>query len=68
MIAICTLLCGGEGFNDREDFGQAKEDWLRTFLALPNGIPTHDTFNRVLAALDPARFLDCFLAWTQSLR
>jgi len=68
VIAICTLLCGGEGFNDMEDFGYAKEPWLRTFLPLPNGIPTHDTFNRVLSALDPADFLDCFLAWTQSLR
>jgi predicted transposase YbfD/YdcC len=68
VIAICTLLCGGETFNDMEEFGRAKEDWLRTFLGLPNGIPSHDTFNRVLAALDPKGFLDCFLRWTQSLR
>ena len=38
-IAICTLLCAGESFNDMEDFGQAKEDWFRTFLTLKNGIP-----------------------------
>jgi predicted transposase YbfD/YdcC len=68
VIAICTLLCGGESFNDMEDFGLAKEDWLRTFLSLPHGIPTHDTFNRVFSALDPAKFLDCFMRWTQSLR
>ena len=68
VIAICTLLCGGEGFNDMEDFGKAKEEWFRTFLKLPNGIPTHDTFNRLFAALAPDRFLDSFLAWTQSLR
>ncbi len=68
VISICTLLCGGESFNDMEDFGLAKEEWFRTFLALPNGIPAHDTFNRVLAALDPARFLECFMAWTQRLR
>ncbi len=68
VIAICTLLCGGESFNDMEDFGHAKDEWLRTFLKLPNGIPSHDTFNRVFAALDPAQFLDCFLAWTQSMR
>lgn len=68
VISICTLLCGGESFNDMEDFGRAKEEWLRTFLALPNGIPAHDTFNRVLAALDPERFLECFMTWTQSLR
>jgi predicted transposase YbfD/YdcC len=68
VIAICTLLCGGESFNDMEDFGHAKHDWFQTFLQLRNGIPSHDTFNRVFAALDPQRFLDCFLRWTQSLR
>jgi predicted transposase YbfD/YdcC len=68
VIAVCTLLCGGEGFNDMEDFGKAKEEWFRTFLTLTNGIPSHDTFNRVFAALDPKGFLECFLRWTQSLR
>jgi predicted transposase YbfD/YdcC len=68
VIAICTLLCAGESFNDMEDFGRAKLDWFKTFLALRNGIPSHDTFNRVFAALDPKGFLDCFLRWTQSVR
>ena len=68
VISICCLLCGGEGFNDMEDFGKAKYDWFKTFLRLRNGIPSHDTFNRVFAALDPKEFLDCFLRWTQSLR
>lgn len=68
IIAVCTLLCGGESFNDMEDFGHAKQDWFKTFLRLRNGIPSHDTFNRVFAALDPEQFLDCFLRWTQSLR
>jgi len=68
VIAICTLLCGGETYNDMEDFGYAKQDWFKTFLALSNGIPSHDTFNRVLAALDPKAFLDCFQRWTQGLR
>lgn len=68
VIAICTMLCGGEGFNDMEDFGKAKYDWFKTFLKLSKGIPSHDTFNRVFAALDPKEFLECFLRWTQSLR
>jgi predicted transposase YbfD/YdcC len=68
VIAVCTLLCAGESFNDMEDFGNAKYDWFKTFLKLRNGIPSHDTFNRVFALLDPKEFLDCFLRWTQSLR
>jgi len=68
VIAICALLCGGETFNDMEDFGRAKQDWFKTFLDLRNGIPSHDTFNRVFAALDPQAFLEGFQRWTQSLR
>ncbi len=68
IIAVCTILCGGETFNDMEDFGKAKYDWFKTFLELPNGIPVHDTFNRIFAALDPREFLECFLRWTQGLR
>src|SRR5882724_75578 len=68
VIAVCTLLCAGETFNDMEDFGKAKHEWFKTFLKLRNGIPSHDTFNRVFAALKPAHFLECFLGWTQSVR
>jgi hypothetical protein len=68
VIGICTLLCGGAGFNDMEDFGNAKQEWFKTFLRLPGGIPSHDTFNRMFAVLDPQAFLECFLCWTQSLR
>lgn len=67
-IGVCTLLCAGESFNDMEDFGHAKEEWFKTFLSLRNGIPSHDTFNRVFAALSPQHFGECFMAWTQSLR
>ena len=68
VIALCCLMCGGEGFNDMEDFGKAKQQWFKTFLRLGGGIPTHDTFNRVLAALKPEAFLEVFMEWTQSLR
>jgi predicted transposase YbfD/YdcC len=68
VIAVCTLLCGGESFYDMEDFGHAKRQWFETFLDLPNGIPSHDTFNRVFATLDPDAFLNCFVQWTQALR
>ena len=68
VISVCTLLCGGQSFNDMEDFGNAKREWFETFLSLRNGIPSHDTFNRVFAVLDPGQFLECFLTWTQSLR
>jgi predicted transposase YbfD/YdcC len=68
VIAVCALLCGGAGFEDMADFGRAKHQWFKTFLRLRHGIPSHDTFNRVFAALKPEGFLDCFLRWTQSLR
>ena len=67
LIAILAVLCGAEGWVDIESFGQAKEEWLKTFLALPNGIPSHDTFGRVFARLDPKQFEQCFLTWVQSL-
>lgn len=67
MIAVCGAICGAENWNDIEDFGQTKEDWLRGFLALPNGIPSHDTFNRVFARLDPVGFEGCFLAWMKAV-
>jgi predicted transposase YbfD/YdcC len=68
VIAVCALLCAAETFNDMEDFGKAKRDWFQTFLKLRGGIPSHDTFNRVFAALKPEHFLECFLGWTQSVR
>ena len=55
-IAICAVICGAEGWTDMELFGKAKESWFRTFLELPNGIPSHDTFGRVISALAPDAF------------
>ena len=68
VIGVCCLICGGEGFTDMETFGKAQGSWLRGFLDLPNGIPSHDTFNRVFSALKPEAFMECFMQWTQSLR
>jgi predicted transposase YbfD/YdcC len=67
VIALCTLLTGGEGFQDMELFGKSKQAWLQTLLALPHGIPSHDTFGRVFARLHPQRFQACFVAWTQAV-
>ena len=67
FIAICAVICGADGFTDMEEFGIAKETWLRQFLELPNGIPSHDTFGRVLARLNPRAFQQCFLAWVRAV-
>jgi hypothetical protein len=52
FISIVSVLCGAETWNDMEEFGKSKEVWLRTSLKLPNGIPSHDTFNRVFFAVE----------------
>jgi len=53
FIALCTLLSNGEDFEDMEEFGCQRIDWLKKYIALPNGIPSHDTFNRVFQMIDP---------------
>jgi predicted transposase YbfD/YdcC len=63
VIAICAVICGADTWVEVESFGQAKQKWLKTFLELPNGIPSHDTFGRVFGALDPDQFRICFLNW-----
>jgi predicted transposase YbfD/YdcC len=68
MIAVTALLCGAENFTHMAQFGKAKEAWLRTFLTLAHGIPSHDTFRRVFILLSPEKFSAVFLSWTQSLR
>ncbi|MBE3123877.1 MAG: ISAs1 family transposase [Planctomycetes bacterium] len=62
-IALCAVICGADTWVEVEAFGQAKRDWLETFLALPHGIPSHDTFGRVFAALDPDQFEAGFRSW-----
>lgn len=66
-IAICAVICGADGWTDVQDFGECKEQWFRTFLELPNGIPSHDTFGRVFAMLDPQAFEQCFIEWINEL-
>jgi predicted transposase YbfD/YdcC len=67
FIAVCTIICGGESFTDMELFGKAKAEWLRKLLALPNGIPSHDTFGRVFSLVNPQTFGEWFLRWTAAL-
>jgi predicted transposase YbfD/YdcC len=67
VIALSAVICGAEHFTEMEAFGKAKEDWFRTFLELPNGIPAHDTFGRVLSLLDPTQLQACFLNWVREV-
>jgi predicted transposase YbfD/YdcC len=66
-IALIAVIAGAQSFNGIALFAESKEPWLRTFLILPNGIPSHDTFNRIFSILSPEEFSKCFTAWTQSL-
>lgn len=67
FIAVCAVICGADGFTDMEEFGIAKQTWLRQFLELPNGIPSHDTFGRVFARLKPGQFQQGFLSWVRAV-
>jgi predicted transposase YbfD/YdcC len=67
VIAICAILCGADDWASIELFGKAKESWFRKFLDLPHGIPSHDTFGRVFAALDAEAFSKCFVSWIQAI-
>ena len=66
-ITLCAVLCGADDWVAVETFGRAKQAWLRSFLALPSGIPSHDTFGRVFARLEPTEFRTCFMAWVQAV-
>jgi len=68
VIAIAAVMCGADGWVAVAQFGRSKETWLREFLALPNGIPSHDTFGRVFSLLQPEAFEDCFRSWVASIR
>src|SRR5215213_4347580 len=67
VIAVCAVVACAESWEDIELYGRSKQAWLKTFLALPNGIPSHDTFRRVFMLLDPDAFEACFARWARSL-
>ncbi len=65
MISICAVICGAEHWTEIEDFGECKEQWFRSFLPLPNGIPSHDTIGRVFSIIDPKQLQQCYADWIQ---
>ncbi len=66
-VTLCAVICGADTFEEIERFGEARVDWLRRYFPLANGIPSHDTFNRVFAALDRTAFAACFAQWMAEL-
>lgn len=67
VLALCATICGADGWVEIEEWGLAKEAWLTQLLDLPNGIPSHDTFGRVFAMLDPLQLEASFLSWVQGV-
>jgi len=68
FIAFCGAICGAESWRDFVDFGESKIDFLRKYTPLENGIPSKNTFNRVISSLDPEQFKDCFAKWVESFQ
>ena len=67
VIAICAVIAGADNWEDIEEFGKVREEWFKTFLELPNGVASHDTFNRLFARLDPKQFQTCFMNWMMAV-
>ena len=67
VIALCAVICGANDWQQVAAFGRRRRAWLQTFLRLPNGIPSHDTFERVFDRLDPQAFQACFRQWVEAL-
>src|ERR1035441_5396437 len=67
LMVLAAVLSGAESWNEIEGYGKAKQSWFKGFLRLPGGIPSHDTFNRVISALDPAELENGFVAWVSSI-
>lgn len=68
VISICAVICGAEGWEDIEEFAEARKEWFEGILELPGGIPSHDTIGRVFARLDPKEFEKGFIKWVETLR
>ena len=66
VIAICAVIAGGDNWEDIEEFGKARIEWFQTILEIPNGIPSHDTFNRLFARIEPEQFQKSFISWMKS--
>lgn len=67
VIALCAVICGAQDWQEIETFGKLRHDWFRRFLKLPNGIPSHDTFERVFDRLDPRAFQQGFQSWVAAI-
>jgi predicted transposase YbfD/YdcC len=67
FITIGATICGCDTWEDIEEWAEIREDWLKTILELPNGIPSHDTINRVFSLIDPQAFQQCFVDWVKSV-
>jgi predicted transposase YbfD/YdcC len=67
FITLCAVLCGADSWAEVELYGRSKEQWLRQFVPLANGIPSHDTFGRVFSRLDPTQLEQCFVNWMGAL-
>ena len=67
VLTICAVICGADHWTEVEAYGQMKEKWLRTFLELPHGIPSHDTIGGLFARLDPEQFRQGFLNWVEAV-
>lgn len=68
VVSLLAILCGAEGWEDIERYGRAKKEWLKKFLLLENGIPSHDVYRRVFNRLIPEQIEQCFLAWIRSIK